>query len=144
ATATDEDGTHPAGNTLTVSVSDVAPALSLSGADSVAEGSAYTLSLSSGDPGADRTEERRVAWGDGTVEQVSGNPPSVTHADANGPNSYTISATATDEDGTHPAGNTVSVSVSNVAPTISLSGADSVDEGSAYTLSLSSGDPGAD
>ena len=37
--------------------------------------------------------------------------------------SYTISATATDEDGTFAAGNTVAVTVNNVAPTLTISGA---------------------
>ena len=36
--------------------------------------------------------------------------------------SYTISATATDEDGTFAAGNTVAVTVHNVAPTLAISG----------------------
>ena len=38
---------------------------------------------------------------------MTGNPSSVTHVYADGPNSYTVSATATDEDGTFAAGNTV-------------------------------------
>ena len=44
---------------------------------------------------------------------VSGNPASVTHvyADGNSTSNYTISATATDEDGTYAAGNTVAVNV---------------------------------
>ncbi len=38
----------------------------------------------------------------------------------------------------------VAVSVSNVAPTLILDGADTVDEGAAYSLSLSANDPGDD
>jgi Ca2+-binding RTX toxin-like protein len=46
----------------------------------------------------------------------------VTHTYADGAASYTISATATDEDGTHSAGNTVAVMVNNVAPTANAGG----------------------
>ncbi len=42
---------------------------------------------------------------------------------ADGTANYTISATATDEDGTYAAGNTVGVTVNNVAPTLAISGA---------------------
>lgn len=144
ATATDEDGTFAAADTVTVQVLNVDPTLSISGAASVNEGSTYTLSLSSSDPGADTIDHWTVTWGDGNVETVSGNPSSVSHAFADGNNSYTISATATDEDGTFAAGNTVAVQVNNVAPTLNISGASSVNEGSSYTLSLLASDPGAD
>jgi VCBS repeat-containing protein len=144
ATATDEDGTYNAGNTVAVTVNNVAPTLTLSGAGSVNEGSIYTLGLSSSDPGQDTISSWTITWGDGAVQTVSGNPSSVAHTYADGPNSYTISATATDEDGTYAAGNTVGVTVNNVPPTLTLSGASSLNEGSAYTLGLSAGDPGQD
>ena len=76
-------------------------------------------------------------------EVVNGDPSSATHTYADNGN-YTISATATDEDGTHSAGNTVNVAVQNVVPTLTISGAAVADEGSLYTLNLSSSDPGAD
>ena len=47
----------------------------------------------------------------------------MTHTYADGRHNYTISATATDEDGTYAAGNTVAVTVNNVAPTLAISGA---------------------
>ncbi|MBI2803679.1 MAG: hypothetical protein HYX68_01685, partial [Planctomycetes bacterium] len=115
----------------------------ISGAGSVDEGALYTLNLSSSDPGADTIQSWSINWGDGNTETVSGNPASVTHTYADGPASYTITATATDEDGTYSA-NTVGVSVNNVAPSLAISGAGSVDEGALYTLNLSSSDPGAD
>jgi hypothetical protein len=123
ATATDEDGTFSAGNTLSVTVNNVAPTLVISGAASVNEGSTYTLNLSSSDPGADTVDHWTIDWGDGALELVSGHPASVTHTYADGPSSYTISATASDEDGTFAAGNTVSATVNNVAPTASISSA---------------------
>ncbi len=143
ATATDEDGTYSAGNTVGVTVNNVAPTLAISGAASTNEGSTYTLGLSSSDPGADTISQWTINWGDST-QVVTGNPASVTHVYADGTANYTISATATDEDGSYSAGNTVAVTVNNVAPTLAISGAASVNEGSTYTLGLSSSDPGAD
>ena len=49
-----------------------------------------------------------------------------------------------DEDGTHVGAGAKSITVNNVAPTITLAGADDVDEGSLYTLTLGAvTDPGA-
>ncbi len=143
ATATDEDGNYAAGNTVGVTVYNVAPTLTISGAATVNEGSVYVLNLSSTDPGVDTISSWTINWGDG-IQVVAGNPSSVTHTYADGSASYTISATATDEDGTYAAGNTVNITVNNVAPTLAISGAASVNEGSTYTLNLSSSDPGAD
>ncbi len=144
ATATDEDGTFAAGNTLAISVNNVAPTLEIDGPASVNEGATYTLNLSSFDPGDDAITSWTINWGDGDIEEFIGNPASVTHTYADGNANYVISATATDEDGTFAAGNTVAVDVINVAPTLTISGAAEVDEGSVYTLNLSSSDPGAD
>jgi uncharacterized delta-60 repeat protein len=143
ATATDEDGTFAAGNTVAVTVHDVAPTLAISGAASVNEGAVYTLSLTSSDPGTDAISQWTINWGD-SIEVVSGNPASVTHTYADGTANYTISASATNDDDTFVAGNTVAVTVNNVVPTLAISGAASVNEGSTYTLNLSSSDPGAD
>lgn len=63
-------------------------------------GSLYVLSLAASDPGVDTITSWTITWGDGVIETVAGNPPSVTHVYADGPNTYTISATGTDEDGT--------------------------------------------
>jgi uncharacterized delta-60 repeat protein len=125
-----------------ITVNNVDATLVISGASSVAEGSPYTLNLSSSDPGADTITSWTINWGDG-IEIVSGNPASVSHTYADGSVSYTITATATDEDGTYSS-NSLNVSVDNVAPTLAISGASNVAEGSTYTLSLGSSDPGAD
>jgi hypothetical protein len=139
----DEDGTYLAVDSLAVTVNNVPPMLMLSGAAQVDEGSQYTLNLSSFDPGADTITQWTIDWGDG-VQVVMGSPTSVMHTYADGETNYTITATATDEDGTFAAGNSVSVLVRNVAPTLTLAGNSSVDEGSLYTLNLTSFDPGAD
>src|SRR5439155_523351 len=144
ATATDEDGTFAAGNTVSVTVNNVAPTLSLSGNAAVNEASPYTLWLGASDPGQDTISKWTVSWGDGSVQTVSGNPPSVTHVYADGSSDYSILVSATDEDGTHDLGVPLAVHVNNVAPALALSGAGSVNEGSAYTLGLSASDPGQD
>ena len=141
ATATDEDGTYTT-NTRAVSVTNVAPSVSISGAASTNEGSTYTLSLSHSDVGADSLVQWLINWGDGTTSTLSGSANSATKVYLDN-GSYVISATATDEDGTYTT-NTRSVSVANVSPTLTISGNASVFEGSAYTLNLSAQDPGAD
>ncbi|MEX2093581.1 MAG: PKD domain-containing protein, partial [Pirellulales bacterium] len=141
ATATDEDGTFSS-NSISVTVANVAPTLTISGAANVDEGGVYTLNLSSSDPGTDTITSWTIDWGDGS-EVVAGNPSSATHTYADGTVNYTVSATATDEDGTFSS-NSISVAVANVAPTLTISGAASVDEGGVYTLNLSSSDPGTD
>jgi Ca2+-binding RTX toxin-like protein len=72
---------------------------------------------------------------------VSGNPSSVTHTYADGDANYTISATATDEDGTYAAGNTVAVTVNNVAPTADAGGPYFAFEDTPIVLNGSGSDP---
>ena len=147
ATATDEDGTHTAGNTVAVAVAAAAaaPTLGIIGPATATEGSSYTLTLASSGAGASTISKWTINWGDGTAAQdVTGNPGSVTHTYADGPNAFTISATATNPDGTFSAVNTVAVSVTNVVPTLAISGAATVNQGSLYTLTLTRSDVGAD
>ncbi len=141
ATATDEDGTF-ASNDVAVTVDNVAPTLTISGASDVNEGSTYTLSLASFDPGDDTIMSWTIDWGD-SIEIVAGATTSVDHVYADGDANFTISATATDEDGTFSS-NALLVTVHNVAPTLTISGASDVNEGSTYTLNLASMDPGLD
>jgi choice-of-anchor A domain-containing protein/RHS repeat-associated protein len=144
ATATDEDGTYDS-NTLDVSVQNVAPEISISGPSVVAEGAAYTLTLNPGnDPGDDSVSGWTINWGDGNIETLTGNPSTATHVYADGNNTYQISAIATDEDGDYNS-NTLNLSVMNVAPTVTLTGAATVDANQPYSLTLNAGnDPGSD
>src|SRR5262249_51685329 len=156
-----DDGTYPfrfsvtdaAGNTgfddVIISANNVAPTISVSGADGVNEGALYVLTLGGViDPGQDTVVVYKVNWGDGSSTTVlAADLPAarqLSHAYADGPASPTTTVGLTDEDGTCAAAGSKQVSVANVAPTLSLGGAASVNEGATYTLSLSSSDPGAD
>src|SRR6185369_3523198 len=115
----------------TLTVKNVPPTLNLSGATDVNEGLAYTLNLASSDPGSDTISEWTINWGDGVTETIGGNPTSVHHIYADGPNNFTIVATATDEDGTYQAAG-LAVTVNNVTPAVTLSGPAATNEGTAY------------
>ncbi len=142
ATVTNSLGTTPIANTVNVVVHNVAPALAISGAASVDEGAVYTLNLSSSDPGDDTITSWTIDWGDSS-EVVSGNPASVTHTYADGAATYTISATATDEDGTFSS-NSLVVTVENVAPTADAGGPYTTFIDKPITLSGSGSDVPAD
>src|SRR5262249_11736873 len=130
-------------DSLVVTVLNVAPTLTLSGAGVVNEGSTYTLNLAASDPGQDTVANWTITWGDGSVETVAGNPGSVSHTYADGPRTYTISATAGDEDGTYNAGNSLNVTVNNVAPTPALGSPATGARGQLRTFTLGAADPSA-
>jgi PKD repeat protein len=139
-TATDEDGSYTATRALTVN--NVAPTLTIGGPSTRAEGATYTLTLASSDPGADTLSSWTIFWGDGTSSTVAGNATTASKIYADN-GSYTITATATDEDGTY-ASNNKSVTITNVAPTITVTGGGTVQAASAYTIGFGATDPGAD
>jgi PKD repeat protein len=75
-TAIDEEGTYSDVATQSVLVREVLPTMQLTGANSVTEGTPYTLTLGELiDPGSELgvipVQEYRVNWGDGNVEIVS-------------------------------------------------------------------------
>jgi glucose/arabinose dehydrogenase len=76
ATATDADGTYTAPS-ITVVVGAGTP-VTISGDASATPGQLYTLSLATNDP-TDTIRQWTIAWGDGLLETVEGNPDSVTH-----------------------------------------------------------------
>jgi large repetitive protein len=141
---TDEDGSFTLGS-KSLTVNNVAPVIALTGADSVNEGATYTLTLGAvTDPGTDTVTSYVVNWGDGTSDTYAA-AGDVTHMYADGLSTPTITVDLVDEDGTHLGAGSKSITVNNVAPTIALTGADTVDEGSVYTLSLAAlVDPGTD
>jgi len=139
ATGTDQDGTWNA-NSIPIVVNNVPPTLVISGAGVTDEGATYTLGLSSTDPGQDTISGWTIDWGDGSTSNVSGHPSSTTHVYATGPHDYVVKATATDEDGTWNA-NSIGVHVNHVAPTVSIQGNGTINEGSTYTLTLPTSGP---
>jgi hypothetical protein len=140
--------------TQAVTVNDVAPSASLSGAGAVDEGSVYALGIGAIlDPGADTVSAYRIVWGDettpGSYQSVSAaqlalNGGVVTHTYADGAASYNVQVFAQNDDGLFALGSHA-VDVLNVAPTVDASGAASATVGVAYTLSLANYvDPGQD
>ena len=128
-------------------------------ATNVNEGSSTTVNGSFTDVAAPHTVT--INWGDGSPDTVVNlsagvanfsipSPAGVTYADdPNGPvNSINYSISVTVEQtpsGDSLADNSLGVTVSNVAPTIAVSGGASVNEGSVYTLNLGAiTDPGND
>ena len=130
-----------------VVINNVAPTIALTGNATVNEGSIYTLNLGAiTDPGQDTVTSYSINWGDGTTNNFTGNPAGTmaTHTFADGSSTPTITVSLTDEDGTFVGGTKI-ITVNNVAPTIALTGAASVNEGSTYTLTLGAiTDPGTD
>ena len=102
-TVTISDG-EPSNNTgtdsRTVTVSNVAPSIAISGNANVNEGSAYSLTLGAvTDPGTDTVSSYVVHWGDGNSDTYSTNGAK-THTYADGPASRAITVDLVDEDGT--------------------------------------------
>ncbi|NLX97528.1 MAG: cadherin-like domain-containing protein, partial [Rhodopirellula sp.] len=124
-----------------LTVSNVAPTLTISGAATVLEDELYALNLSTSDPGDDTVSAWVINWGDGTTAQgVAGNATTVTHVYAE-PGEYTITAQATDEDGTYDS-NPIAVSVSSL-PDVTIVGLPAESpEGTAINLSPNVTDPG--
>jgi hypothetical protein len=122
--------------TTTLTVNNVAPTITVTGAGSASAGDVYTLNFSATDPGQDTISGWDIDWGDGSSHTATaGNATSATHVFGTA-GATTVTVSATDEDGTYH--QTKSVTVSAVTPTVTLTGDTSVDEGSVYTLGFSS------
>ena len=141
-----DDDEGSATDSTSVVVANVVPTIAISGAANVNEGSLYTLTLGAvTDPGADTIQQYIVHWGDGSSD-IYTTTGDKTHTYADGPDDHQVTVNLVDEDGTHAdAANDHLVHVNNVVPTIAISGAANVNEGSLYTLTLGAvTDPGAD
>ena len=141
----DEDGPHIGAGSSSVDVTNVAPTIVVSGDAAVAEGSVYSLTLGVvTDPGDDTVTSYVVDWGDGASESYT-SAGVKTHTYADGDATHQISVDLVDEDGPHIGAGSSSVDVTNVAPTIVVSGDAAVAEGSVYSLTLGVvTDPGDD
>src|SRR5439155_10133666 len=112
--------------TQSVSVGNSAPTVTLSAGNelTVAEGSTKTYSYTISDPGADSVSSVDTSCG------ANGSKSNDTHTNSagsfdcsfpDGPAASTVSAQATDSDGDTGNTDTQSVTVNNVAPTVTLS-----------------------
>jgi parallel beta-helix repeat protein len=101
ATATDALGNTSEFSTA-VKANSLPPTLLVSGPDAVAPGSPYTLNLSASDPEGVAITSWTINWGDGSSEVIPGNPSTASHTYTQNA-TRTISATATDSEGTYTA-----------------------------------------
>ena len=120
-----------------VTIANVDPVVTLTGPSPVAEGSTHTYSYTTTDDGTPETFSLDTQTCDGgtlsamTFNSVDGSGSfDCTYAD--GPSSHNPSVTVSDGDGGSDC-DSVAVTVTNVAPSIAISGAANVDEGSLYT-----------
>ena len=104
--------------TTTLTVTNTAPTISVSGNATVDSGTAYILNLTATDPGHDTISSWTINWGDGSpVETVAGNLSSASHVYTTPGGTRSITVSATDEDGTYAmTGGPFVVSVNNSAP----------------------------
>ena len=120
ATAANSFGTYAAAS-KNITVQNAAATLEISGSSTTQGGSTYTLGLLSTDSGDDTISHWTINWGDGTIEQINGDPSTATHSYANSDGQFTISATATDEDGTYTANNLIVDVVEETNPPLNFS-----------------------
>ncbi|MFT6949611.1 MAG: 6-phosphogluconolactonase (cycloisomerase 2 family) [Paraglaciecola sp.] len=133
-----EDGKFLNTQSVDVSVRDVAPLVAIRGDSAVDEGDVYSLTLTPSDPGDDSVEFFLVDWDDGSdVERFAAGDP-ITHVYLNVAGSVTrnISVSVMDEEGTYNDVASKRVVVNEVLPTLQLTGATTVLEGTPYTLQL--------
>lgn len=129
-------GSAVASTSLTIT--NVAPTLNVSGSTDATAGSSYTLSFSATDPGSDSISSWRIDWGDGTIQRIAGNPGSANHTFSQGGRTANIVVSATDEDGTW-SGSDVFVAADHVTPVYRFDGTtgafdDAVGNGAALSL----------
>ena len=116
ATLADRDGTYDAQKTI--AVNDVAPTLGFSTDTSTAdEGTLLAFDLSVTDPGNDLLQSWLIDWGDGSAPQLFGGGATQVVHDFVDDGTFNITATATDEEGTHTA-TPLNLTINNVAPDV--------------------------
>ncbi len=135
--------------TLTVTVANVAPTVTLNGSTTADEGALQNFTFTTSDPGADTFSLVSQSCGSGGVLSN----PSFTAATGagsfdcvypDGPALPTASVQVKDSDEASSNTSTVSVTVANVAPTVTLNGSTTADEGALQHFTFTASDPGAD
>ena len=133
---TDNDGNATMATT-TVTISDVAPTLTLNAPNNAAEGQNFDITWSYSDPGqSDAVTAWSVDWGDGSTTTVAGNVSTASHAYSED-GAYVVELTATQADATTSV--THNITIDNEAPQVTAtSPLTSVDEGDTVTLNFAS------
>ncbi len=126
---------------VSITVAEVAPRLILDGESTSSEGQSYALNLSATDPGNDAINGWSVDWGDGSTSIADTASASLSHLFPDD-GTYQVRVTAVDDDGVYVV--TKAVTVSNLVPTLTMSGMSTGHEGETYTLNLAAIDPGDD
>ncbi|MDZ4853052.1 MAG: PKD domain-containing protein [Pirellulaceae bacterium] len=99
-------------------INDVAPTINISTAStSIVEGSPFAITAQVTDPGADTISRWNIEWGDGIIETFFGNLRNFSHVYGDD-GTYTVKATAFDDDGFYEANLASTVVVTNSLPTI--------------------------
>jgi len=93
------DGASVAERDFTLTLANVAPTLTVAGAESVAGGQPYTIQLAASDPGDDAIQFWRVSWGDGESEILPADARQASHLYSRAGGRFTVEAYAEDEDG---------------------------------------------
>ena len=145
-TADDGDPTNNVGSDeISVAVANVAPTVELSGAASADEGQTKTYTYTVSDPGDDPNPTVTESCGTGGVKTDTPAANSFDCTFPDGPATPTVKVTADDGDLTNNVGSDeVGVTVSNVAPKVELTGAETANEGDTKTYSFTVSDPGQD
>ncbi len=138
----DVAGAHSAPNLVTVVVSNVAPSGALAGPSTGNEGQVLTWTASATDPSSVDAAALSYAWtvtdAAGTsVASGTGPAPTFTPSD-NG--TFTVTSVVSDPEGASDT-DSITVTVSNVAPTVAITGPSSGSEGSALAWTLVGTDP---
>ena len=108
----------PAG---TVYVRNVAPTVTATAPATAQAGTPVNIQLASTDPGADTIARWTIDWGDGVVEDITGNPNTASHTYAHGGQMFVL-ARAFDEDGGPYNAAPVTIDVAPGAPTLGPDG----------------------
>ncbi|HKF91159.1 MAG TPA: PKD domain-containing protein, partial [Acidimicrobiia bacterium] len=129
-------------------INNVAPTVTLVGANGANEGQLKSYSYTVSDPGSETfSRDAHSCGANGTLSNGAFNPASGAGSFdcsfPDGPNSSTVSVTISDGDGGSDS-DSISVTINNVAPTVTLSGDDHVNEGTMHTYSFTVTDPGQD
>jgi PKD domain len=140
----DSHGLESAASSANLTLTNSDPTATKNFASSVDEGAAFSLELTGGaDPGTNDTLTYAFDCGDGSGYGSAG-PSASTSCLTTDNGVRSVKAKVIDDDAGFSE-YTDSVTVRNVAPTIAISGASNVNEGSQYTLNLGAvTDPGAD